>query len=74
MTLARIYTWTVRGSGDFPIDMLRYDQCWPQSEVGSAVIHGSFRSRGLRLRTVNLSSLKRVPTTGRWKSFGWEVI
>ncbi len=34
-TLATDDNFTVEGSGMFPYDMLRYDQCWPSSEQDS---------------------------------------
>jgi len=30
--MARRYEFTVEGRGWFPVDMLRYDQCWPRRE------------------------------------------
>lgn len=68
---------TVTGSGDFPFDMLRYDECWPyQSEdavsVGSTPqISGGahFKRRSVRLMTNN----PHAPTAGRWSSFTWKA-
>lgn len=31
----RQITFDVRGTGAFPVDMLRYDACWPASEADS---------------------------------------
>lgn len=28
----RLYTFTVEGTGMFPVDMLRRDECWPKTE------------------------------------------
>jgi hypothetical protein len=71
---------TVRGRGNFPVDMLRYDSCYPKSESDSFVI----------LRTLNEDLRERVEvvimkladhalpssvwTEARWESFGWEII
>jgi hypothetical protein len=63
----------VRGRGEFPIDMLRYDRCWPKSEMDSnliqAVVHPSMW-REVELMCINMTN---APTAGRWKSFGWEI-
>lgn len=61
---ARLY-----GEGPFPIDMLRYDYCWPvtfnilsdNSVIGDEMIVGS---------AVHLK--RHVFTVARWASFGWE--
>lgn len=71
---------TVRGRGEFPIDMLRYDRCWPRTGEDVLRIEPSYTSRGdLSTREVTLykyTQLKRgsVAEAGRWRSFGWEVI
>ena len=67
------WEFTVEGSGSFPFDMLRYDQCWPKSESpDSATLElMTRRARGpFSLTLVGLSA----PTQGRWESFGWRVI
>ena len=58
---------TVMGRNDFPMDMLRYDLCWPSSERDSTRI--SIPTP----RNINLKGLK-TPTAARWASFGWEVV
>ena len=65
-------TFTVVGKGAFPLDMLRYDTCWPGREVDSGLVAHDFAGID-QSRTVNLKGLK-VPTIARWRSFGWEVI
>lgn len=64
------YRYEVRGSGPFPADMLRYDQCWPQSSefLGDILDQSPTAPR----RRVVLESHKR-PTPGRWDSFGWYI-
>lgn len=60
---------TVTGSGQFPMDMLRYDNCWPytsedavnMTEHGRRSIHLVTRYRG-------------APTAGRWASFAWKCV
>lgn len=58
--------YVVEGDGDFPIDMLRFDLCWPATERDAMVV--GYRGK----RTVMIRGLK-VPTEGRWASFGWTV-
>ena len=61
----------VTGSGQFPVDMLRYDSCYPHSQ--DSVVALSEKNT----RTVVLArAVKRVtdtPTIARWESFGWKV-
>jgi hypothetical protein len=59
----------VEGSGSFPIDMLRYDKCWPSTESDSITI----TDEGLRSVTLTYSGIVPQPTNGRWNSFGWMV-
>jgi hypothetical protein len=67
----------VEGSGEFPIDMLRYDQCWPTDTADALKIRPAYGGdgSGLERRTISLSTTgKYVPTRGRWDSFTWRVI
>ena len=62
---------TVKGAGEFPIDMLRYDSCYPLSQEDVNKFWWD------EVREVTLISVKRCksgPTEGRWNSFGWKVI
>lgn len=52
----------VTGHGQFPDDMLRYDQ---------AVVIREVERNGLRFYEVQS---KVAPTVGRWRSFLWSVI
>lgn len=65
----KFVTFTVVGRGEFPYDMLRYDQCWPESESQT---HFMMASRS-GSRHVTLTGL-REPTDGRWLSFGWRIV
>lgn len=57
----------VAGAGQFPFDMLRYDRATPYMEEDSAIM-GASDARHLRVR------MEQLPTTDRWKSFGWRVL
>jgi hypothetical protein len=59
----------VEGSGAFPVDMLRYDGCWPYREEDATVMKES----GLR-RVMMQAANPAAPTDGRWASFRWVVI
>jgi hypothetical protein len=70
----KIYTATFKGSGAFPLDMLRYDRCWPRNSdqiPDMALQH--FSRRFLETRTVTVSSYQPF-TIARWRSFGWDVV
>lgn len=63
----------VRGRGNFPVDMLRYDCCFPARGADAAAMeaaaHGEERSIVL---------CRRASDSGvnveRWRSFGWTVV
>lgn len=68
----------VRGKGVFPLDMLRYDCCWPlrgedvhEMEKPSTVMRNT-HERIIWLKTSGRADPR--PTVARWASFGWEVI
>ena len=63
----------------FPIDMLRYDHCWPKSEEDSMKIANSFNimnETGVEVVILRSNNENKswTPTSGRWESFGWKVI
>ena len=71
----------VRGDSPFPLDMLRYDSCFPESEPDSSVIRASIESPYQGPRDVVLVTIRkdapqgRPPVTpDRWKSFGWQIV
>jgi hypothetical protein len=78
--MAKIYrtTFVVVGTFHFPIDMLRYDRCTPDSETDSLAIGRTYQDAGtdepVRI-TVRHESTDRnwQPTVGRWESFRWAV-
>ena len=61
----------VRGSGEFPADMLRYDKAWALTGIGDP------EAWGHPVRDVVCASGDGhvlVPSEGRWESFGWNVV
>ena len=74
----------IQGKGEFPMDMLRYDSCFPNSERDSMLIAGTFG----RLRNETpwgredfngrwsicvRSASENKWTVGRWESFGVKI-
>jgi hypothetical protein len=66
---------------EFPIDMLRYDNSIPKTEVDSSKIQGTMytmynaNERYGKDTIIELLYLgQSTPTPLRWLSFGWEVI
>jgi len=68
---------TVKGiNTPFPIDMLRFDECWPATVEDSGKLANTFGFRhGRRVRwTLTLvSNRKDTPSVDRWQSFSVEV-
>lgn len=69
----KLFKTTISGRGHFPIDMLRYDQCWPAEQqdvesIGLSVAH----SGQDETHTIQVLS-QYPPTTARWMSFSWKV-
>ena len=63
----------VEGRGSFPIDMLRYDSCFPAHESDSGEIEASLRPREGNVSRAIFLRGPREPTVARWASFGWKV-
>jgi len=60
-------------TGAFPMDMLRYDSCWPESQTDITAI---IKRRGDNtvVRVVKYSPFKQWPfADGRWASFGCHI-
>jgi hypothetical protein len=75
--MAKRWEFTVVGGSQFPVDMLRYDACWPRDPESVGRITSSLSTRVPRARRelqVNLISNVKRPTSGRWQSFGWYVV
>lgn len=69
----KMVSYEVEGHGSFPVDMLRYDCCWPKTETDSAIMDRSHRDRGGNHHyAIRVMGLKH-PTEARWQSFGWKV-
>jgi hypothetical protein len=67
------YEFYVSGSGVFPFDMMRYDQCWPASGEDAARLEWErISARGQGIRSIKMLSY-REPTVDRWASFTWSV-
>lgn len=57
----------------FPLDMLRYDSCWPSNQQSCIAISASLRAKGHEGDAVDLFSPAKPPTIDRWLTFGWAV-
>lgn len=66
----KIYRFKVKGVGRFPLDMLRYDSCWPASEEDAGRIGDTFD--GVGKKVIELAGINK-PATDRWNSFLWDV-
>lgn len=66
--MKELILFTVKGSGEFPFDMLRYDCCWPRCTDDIAAMLAGRGKREIRLATYS-----RV-THARWVSFNWNIV
>lgn len=74
-TMTKMTHFTVEGKGRFPLDMLRYDCCWPKTPNDATVMTEHFVEFRSDLCRVSLSAASvNAPTLGRWKSYGWPVV
>ena len=70
----------VTGHGEFPYDMLRYDQCVPKEGINSIPrpFPSSRDGTSPKIREVTLvrytPNRNSGPTEARWLSFGWAVV
>jgi hypothetical protein len=73
-------TFRVRGSGEFPFDMLRYDCCYPINETEARRMSwaecdsSEVRTVELRRKACKLRCDAENITPARWQSFGWRVL
>ena len=64
----------VRGKFAFPLDMLRYDECFPATTNSASKMEGLDRKDGRIIeREISLVSHRPNITEARWESFGWTV-
>lgn len=65
---------TVEGAGRFPLDMLRYDSCFPLRQEDVSRIDDRNRERvTVKLAMYHATSKPNI-TDARWSSFGWSVV
>lgn len=75
-----ITSFRVEGSGDFPLDMLRYDTCYPLDEnalLSTDLLRaeaGENVERVVYLEKRHAYKPEGHVTDRRWASFGWRVI
>lgn len=68
---------TTKHPGCFPIDMLRFDSCWPADESDSNYIIAAYEGREVPhpIKLVHWSTAQAwTPHEKRWKSFDWVVV
>jgi len=60
----------------FPIDMLRYDECFPATERDAAKIYHSINSDhdGSSITVACYCGRGWRPTSRRWESFSWQIV
>ena len=63
------YEYYVTGRGQFPLDMLRHDDCWPATSSDAALID---KEDYKEHRSILMHSYHE-PTVARWQSFVWSV-
>jgi hypothetical protein len=80
--MSRTYNFEVEGRTQFPLDMLRYDACWPEGQEDVSKIHSlmetetrmQMRREGKLPARIRLCSNTMARTTARWNSVGWRVV
>lgn len=66
---------TVEGGCDFPLDMLRFDECWPVGCDAVQAMAYMVSNDHTGKRRIHLRSAKMFGCTPkRWASFLWRVI
>lgn len=66
-----LFRYSVTGRGTFPLDMLRFDCCWPRYQQDTGMLFESLTEKDRNTRTIHLVGM-RGPSIGRWQSFGWQ--
>jgi hypothetical protein len=70
--MTNLHTFIVRGSGRFPVSMLRFDSAWPFTDEDANKIEQSFEKHG-RWEVTLQTCARHAPTEGRWESFNCTV-
>src|SRR5678816_4294668 len=70
MPVNKLYEYEVEGKLSFPVDMLRYDACWPASTESALEIVSERPHEGCHVRLRS----HYPPTEARWESFGWRIV
>jgi len=73
------FEFIVEGIGEFPIDMLRHEKCYPKGSADAQLISQTLQQPGLKEPVrIRLSCWKGTktwtPTLGRWNSSLWSVV
>lgn len=77
--MSKLYTkdFTVRGKAYFPVDMLRYDECFPVDSADASNIEKALDGTSDEVFAVKLRHQTEnrywMPNEARWKSFFWTV-
>ncbi len=64
----------VKGIGRFPIDMLRYDECYPRTSEDGIKIEQAVTGELRKWEVSMCSNNRHAPTIGRWESFLSHVV
>lgn len=77
-----VHTFKVRGGTRFPLDMLRYDACFPATGEDAAhmddCLNRDVSAKDRIEKAITLihvsDHIRWTPTVGRWESFLWHVV
>lgn len=65
----------VKGTGQFPLDMLRYERCWPaDSDMVLELVPPHTKEERVVELCRHVDFKKELPTAGRWQSYRWQVV
>jgi hypothetical protein len=70
--MPKVRTFTVEGREAFPLDMLRYDQCWPAT-LDDAVTIADTLTAHVGLVKVTLCGY-HDPSKELWESWEWRLV
>ena len=73
MSMKYLVLFKVKGAGPFPLDMLRYDRCFPSQPADVELLRPlDETTREIELITF---SARKIPAirADHWRSSGWEV-